>query len=322
MLTRWWVSIAAMLLISLPVVTGDLPMTIGLPGCNTTCGKVSVPYPFGIGPDMCYFPGFKLTCDHGSNPVRLLLGDGGPNASEVVDISLEDVVVRVVSHMNGDQWSIGGGGLPYILKPDSNEFILAGCDVQATLLGNGSIVSGCVSFCATIMEVGGGYTQYDRPNGADPNPKTCSNLGCCQSPVVIGSSSYAVELKQLNNSVRNDSRVTVLIAEVGWFDPMTFFDLGHDSFTELASRAHVVLQWVMTHGDTDSDIDTRACPGDAALSVCKSANSNCRLDSYWTLTGYSCHCMEGYQGNPYLTGGCQGEFSHVHMPLLCQDKMN
>uniref|UniRef100_A0ACD5Y2U8 Uncharacterized protein n=1 Tax=Avena sativa TaxID=4498 RepID=A0ACD5Y2U8_AVESA len=300
-----------MLLISLLAVTGDLPMTIGVLGCNTTCGNVSVLYPFGVGPDMCYFPGFKLTCDHGSNPARLLLGDGGANASEVVDISLEDVMVRVVSHMNGGQWSLGGGGLPYILKPDSNEFILAGCDVQATLLGNGSIVSGCVSFCATIMEVGGGYTQYDRPDGADPNPRTCSNLGCCQSPVVIGSTSYSMDLKRLNNSVRNDSRVTMLIAEVGWFDPVVFFDLGHDNFTELALRAPVVLQWVVTpHSDTDndntdSDNETRECPSDAALSVCKSANSSCRVESYWTLTGYSCQCNGGYLGNPYLTGGCQ-----------------
>lgn len=294
-----------MLLISLPAVAGDLPMTIGLPGCNTTCGNVSVPYPFGIGPDVCYFPGFKLTCDHGSNITRLLLGDGGANTSEVVDISLENVTVRVVSHIGGDRWSLGGGssgGLPYILKPESNEFILVGCDVQATLLGNESIVSGCVSFCATIREPGGGYTQYDRPEGADPNPRTCDNMGCCQSPVVIGTVSYGVDLKRLNNSARIDGRVTVLITEVGWFEPMLFFGLSHDSFTELASRATVVLQWAVAHDDVS---DTGVCPGDVALSVCKSANSDCRVESYFTLAGYSCQCKAGYEGNPYLTGGCE-----------------
>jgi len=28
--------------------------SIGLPGCNTTCGNMSVPYPFGFGPSRCY----------------------------------------------------------------------------------------------------------------------------------------------------------------------------------------------------------------------------------------------------------------------------
>ncbi|KAK1695954.1 hypothetical protein QYE76_012651 [Lolium multiflorum] len=309
MLTSWWVSIAAMVLISLSAVAGDLPMTMGLPGCNTTCGNVSVPYPFGIGPDVCYFPGFKLTCDHGSNPTRLLLGDGGADAFEVVDISLENVTVRVVSHMSGGRWSLGGdtigaGGAPYILKPESNEFILTGCDVQATLLGNGSIISGCVSFCATITDGGGGYTQYYRPEGADINSMTCSNMGCCQSSVVIGSASYGVELKRLNNSLPGDLGVHVLIAEVGWFYPMMFFDLSQN-FTELASRAPVLLQWAVAHGAALTNNEMGACPGDAALSVCKSANSNCRDESHFTLKGYSCQCKEGYQGNPYLTGGCQ-----------------
>ncbi|KAM0902231.1 hypothetical protein ACQ4PT_019455 [Festuca glaucescens] len=307
MLTSWWVSIAAMVLILLPAVAGDLPMTMGLPGCNTTCGNVSVPYPFGIGPDVCYFPGFKLTCDHGSNPTRLLLGDGGADAFEVVDISLENVTVRVVSHMSGGRWSLGGdtiGGSPYILKPESNEFILTGCDVQATLLGNGSIISGCVSFCATITDGGGGYTQYYRPKGADINSMTCSNMGCCQSSVVIGSASYRVELKRLNNSLPGDLGVHVLIAEVGWFYPMLFFDLSQN-FTELASRAPVVLQWAVAHGAALTNTEMGACPGDAALSVCKSANSDCRDESYFTLKGYSCQCKAGYQGNPYLTGGCQ-----------------
>lgn len=29
---------------------------IGMPDCDTSCGNVSVPYPFGLGPDRCYRP--------------------------------------------------------------------------------------------------------------------------------------------------------------------------------------------------------------------------------------------------------------------------
>ncbi|OEL34524.1 hypothetical protein BAE44_0004458, partial [Dichanthelium oligosanthes] len=46
-----------------------------LPGCTTTCGNVTVPYPFGIGAN-CSLQGFNLACDGTHDPPRLLLDDG------------------------------------------------------------------------------------------------------------------------------------------------------------------------------------------------------------------------------------------------------
>lgn len=67
------------------------PAQIGLPGCKTTCGNMSVPYPFGIQP-RCYRPGFNLTCDTRHGTPRLLLGDG---SFRVVDIFIQNGTVRV-----------------------------------------------------------------------------------------------------------------------------------------------------------------------------------------------------------------------------------
>lgn len=44
-------------------------------------------------------------------------------------------------------------------------------------------------------------------------------------------------------------------------------------------------------------------PRDAACSVCKSKNSDV---SKGIRGGYTCTCKDGYHGNPYIPGGCQG----------------
>lgn len=64
--------------------------------CQTKCGDVDVPYPFGIGPPHCYRPGFNLTCHYPSDkPPRLLLDSYG--AFQVQHIFLQNTTVQVTS---------------------------------------------------------------------------------------------------------------------------------------------------------------------------------------------------------------------------------
>ncbi|CAL4895768.1 unnamed protein product [Urochloa decumbens] len=91
---------AALQLLLLVVVADDAAagagkLMVGLPNCKTRCGRVSVPYPFGIEPGCFLRGGFRLTCK--TSQIRsspwLVLWIGG-NQFVVTDISLARSTIR------------------------------------------------------------------------------------------------------------------------------------------------------------------------------------------------------------------------------------
>ncbi|GJN03336.1 hypothetical protein PR202_ga20769 [Eleusine coracana subsp. coracana] len=313
-------ALAVALVLSMAAGAASPAALIGLADCATSCGNVSVPYPFGFGPARCYWPGLNLTCDTtGPDPPRLLLGDG---TFRVASISLRNTTVRVIrtgsviaaTDITTDRnVSFGSSFTDHGYKlSNGNELVLSGCNLLATLredLGpsRSGIISGCASFCS--------FRDKKVNSVGQLTGKYCSGMACCQAPINYLSSPTGVHLRWLDPGNHTEELTFlptyVFVAEEGWFDRRPLAD-ELLSVKRPASRealeVPLVLQWGVKQGlppppDLWVNDTAKGCFSEVLRRLCKSENSVCDGGSL----GYTCQCQDGFDGNPYLAGGCQGQ---------------
>ncbi|KAH7843393.1 hypothetical protein Vadar_016049 [Vaccinium darrowii] len=132
---------------------------IAKPGCNHTCGSLTVPYPFGIGVESgCFIdPEFNITCDTSSGPPKAFLGT---STIEVLSISQNQVRIgnNVASacydnngSMTENAWASTSLGDPsvsaYTFSDVANKFTVVGCDDYAFIkwtFENNNLSRGCM----------------------------------------------------------------------------------------------------------------------------------------------------------------------------------
>ncbi|CAN6373135.1 unnamed protein product [Urochloa humidicola] len=276
--------------------------------CTRSCGDIDIPYPFGVEPGCYHAAGFNLTCKNQEKPPKLFLGNGTVEV-QVLEILIPDSRIRINSRRvelhfdsaNATANGTWGGGIPqggpYVLSETAgNSLVVVGCGVQVDLRAGKQdfLLSTCTAVCPTVdLREQDGGTLGSLLRGRNGS---CSGIGCCDTNIALGYSVYNLRGTQYaDGRIYYDLSSSVYITD-------GVFSYSQDMLDGNAPEAlPATLDWIIRNS---------TCPTNASAPECRSANSFCQNsangpDYEHPFRGYVCSCSDGYQGNPYIVGGCQ-----------------
>ncbi|XP_058724817.1 putative wall-associated receptor kinase-like 16 [Vicia villosa] len=283
----------AALALFVEAVTSDHQPQQALPGCKSTCGDIQIPYPFGIGNSTtqnhtpCYMNSkFILTCKNNSKLIR------GTNIP-VLDINpLGQMVFSFsVSYFCTNNSSKSTANSPFLRVPSltisstENKFITVGCDSYGYLNSNfkgATYSTGCLTRCY----------DYDPKMVIGNNTGKCTGLGCCQVDIPPLMRNITIQSSQFPDSTPSVKHYCSysFIAKQG------SYSFSVDDLNNLPKkRFPMVVNWAVS-SESCQIAQTKA------NYACKE-NSEC-VDNDLDYDGYRCNCSKGFEGNPYLPGGC------------------
>jgi hypothetical protein len=293
---------------------------IGGAECQRSCGGVDIPFPFGMGPDHCWLPGFQISCDDMGNgihkPFMAAKDDNDPTTKsakvEFLHISLEQGQAQVLHPISSYCYDATSGTMVpsewswslanYSFSSTANKFTVVGCRALAyigNIQGNTSAMyqTGCVSMCFE--------------GNMDLN--ACSGMGCCQTAIPQGLQNYQVWFDQrLNTSDDSTGLIdrcsfAVLMDSSNFTSSPEFINNNSPSAfnSSRGGKAPVVLDWFIGQEHCKTAVRNPEY-------ACRSINSFC--SDAGSGRGYICKCNQGFEGNPYLPDGCKGTVNPL--PIL------
>ncbi|CAO2173302.1 unnamed protein product [Urochloa humidicola] len=186
------IAVAALLLqlVATTAAADDAPASanIARPGCESKCGNVEIPYPFGTTPGCYHNPGFLVTCHRNTSKKRgdepkLRLGRS-VLGRQVLHISVQDSTVRIssevwfvnVSDTSMKSFTVIPSGRPYVLSAAGNRLVHIGC-----------------GFAASSWTPQGGERPFNTCSSSCPEHtpekirhSSCDRMGCCDAPIPAG----------------------------------------------------------------------------------------------------------------------------------------
>ncbi|OVA00685.1 Protein kinase domain [Macleaya cordata] len=297
--------ISCWLTLALSAAAAEAAFSQTKPGCQSKCGNVSIPYPFGIGlaaagGEGCSIDGvgygYSITCNTSYDPPKPFIGTGNLEVLGIseTEIRVRKVVATVCYNSNGTSvlnestaWT-NLFGTPFMFSDTKNRLFGVGCDTGVVIVGisvlGKNYSNQCISLCNSMEQVIEG---------------SCTGSGCCQTTIPKGLNRFIAALITADNHTKVWSFNPCSYGFLAEQEQYTFHgsDLQAGSnFSSKGKDVPVVLDWAIgnkTCEEAQKDSATFACQEN---SYCNNSNNN---------PGYRCVCHKGYEGNPYLSPGCQ-----------------
>ncbi|KAK3012107.1 hypothetical protein RJ639_010580 [Escallonia herrerae] len=253
------------ILVLLLITATAQAFSLANPGCEETCGNVTIPYPFGIGASCSANESFIVTCNNSFGPTVPYIRSIN---LQVLEISLEGtirvnspIITSNCSDRRHSTLEMDFSRTPFSFSDTRNQFTATGCNNLALINGQDIETGGCTSYCNSSWR-----------------PSTCYGINCCQTRIPSSLKYINVSLRSI--SPENDGRSCkrAFMVEQDWFTNLTNpFDV------QSMESVPVVLDWT-------------------ANKTCKNfIRRYDDINQYKTV----CSCGGGEEGNPYLHGGCQ-----------------
>ncbi|KAM3737039.1 hypothetical protein ACB098_09G026700 [Castanea mollissima] len=293
MAVQFVLRITILVLLTYELAEAAAAAPIAKPDCNSSCGNLKIPYPFGIGPH-CYMDKlFEVVCNGTGSSAKAFLTSID---KEVLQINISYPTVQVqmpIIYSNGCRSSGSGAALdisgsPFNFSFNDNTFISVGCDNFATITGLGPVVFGCKSHCNKSKIVEG---------------TRCSGFNFCQSSYFpINQQEFHVEFRSINESKVRDEKACkyAFLVDQNWLES----NKPDPSSVQYWETVPVVLKWAIS------------MPTNVSLNMFESLEK--RLDVSCSFSdeannSFTCGCNYGYDGNPYLPSD-----GNPYLPRGCQ----
>ncbi|KAI3898414.1 hypothetical protein MKW92_027911 [Papaver armeniacum] len=316
--------IRSIIIISLTIslsfsLSAPLILPITKPGCESKCGNVFIPYPFGIGNESCAIDrsyteaistettsnGFTINCSTSYDPPKPFITGTEGFPLEVLSISDAEIIVgskiaavcydesgkkMVLRENRSADAYFDMGFSSFTFSHSKNKFYVIGCDSSGSLSNTSPIgtMTECRSNCESRDKVAEG---------------TCTgHNGCCETDMPKELKKvFKVKVESFDNQTKvwsfNPCSYAFLAQQGNYtFSPTDLLSLDNPS-NKIKNIVPVVLDWAIgdkTCAQAKQNSTTYACRENTE---CKEALN----------PGYRCTCIKGYEGNPYLSPGCQGK---------------
>lgn len=250
------------------------------PGCNDTCGAITIPYPFGIGSDCYHNEWYAVNCNPSTSTPYL----SAVNNLQILSLNLDNQTVTVNISMTSDCQntvrnssqilSVDLRGSPFLFSQEHNRFTVEGCG-NAVILEQENLLTGCSTICQNQSVIN------ERNN--------CYGINCCQTTIPYYLETFSVNSSGLQSSNGSGCGSAFLVDE-------RLYSAGRFSGQSVVvdnSFVPISLRWRLTEQDIINGNN------------CSYTGEQLNLGNGTSVDSYRCSCSPVQEGSPYLSDGCQ-----------------